>query len=91
MALVSENFENATGPGTPMTNSMKSGRRGNLLLAPHRASPARRPCCSGNIGTKPLGLRFTLDVVHATAFLLSGAAQWITGSALGIDGRFTAQ
>jgi NAD(P)-dependent dehydrogenase (short-subunit alcohol dehydrogenase family) len=38
----------------------------------------------------PLGLGAPLDIAHSIAFLLSGAARWITGSALVVDGGYTA-
>jgi len=41
--------------------------------------------------THPLGIGRPRDVANATAFLLSGAARWITGSVLVVDGGFTAQ
>jgi NAD(P)-dependent dehydrogenase (short-subunit alcohol dehydrogenase family) len=41
--------------------------------------------------THPLGIGRPRDVSNATAFLLSGAARWITGSVLVVDGGFTAQ
>ncbi len=39
----------------------------------------------------PLGLGEPQDVAAAAAFLLSGAARWITGTAMVIDGGFTLQ
>lgn len=39
----------------------------------------------------PLGIGRPRDVANATAFLLSDAARWITGSVLAVDGGFTAQ
>ena len=74
-----------------MTNSMNLAGGGTLLLAPHRASPARRPCCRATLAPSLSASASHSMSSHATAFLLSGAAQWITGSALSIDGRFTAQ
>jgi NAD(P)-dependent dehydrogenase (short-subunit alcohol dehydrogenase family) len=39
----------------------------------------------------PLGLGKALDVASAVAFLVSGAARWITGTTLVVDGGYTAQ
>lgn len=39
----------------------------------------------------PLGLGRAEDVANSVAFLLSDAARWITGSALTVDGGYTAQ
>lgn len=39
----------------------------------------------------PLGLGEPSDVANAILFLLSGASRWITGSALTVDGGYTAQ
>lgn len=39
----------------------------------------------------PLGLGAPSDVANAILFLLSGASRWITGSALPVDGGYTAQ
>lgn len=39
----------------------------------------------------PLGIGRPQDVAHAIAFLLSDAAQWITGSVLVVDGGYTAR
>jgi NAD(P)-dependent dehydrogenase (short-subunit alcohol dehydrogenase family) len=39
----------------------------------------------------PLGPGFPQDVANGIAFLLSGAARWITGSTLVIDGGYSAQ
>jgi NAD(P)-dependent dehydrogenase (short-subunit alcohol dehydrogenase family) len=38
----------------------------------------------------PLGIGRPRDVANAIAFLLSDAARWITGSALVVDGGYTA-
>ncbi|MCV9996606.1 SDR family oxidoreductase [Paeniglutamicibacter sp. ZC-3] len=39
----------------------------------------------------PLGLGSAEDVAHAVQFLLSDEASWITGTALSVDGGFTAK
>ena len=39
----------------------------------------------------PLGLGEPLDVANAVLYLLSGASRWVTGSALVVDGGYTAQ
>lgn len=39
----------------------------------------------------PLGLGDPRDVANAALFLLSGASKWITGTALSVDGGYTAQ
>ena len=39
----------------------------------------------------PLGLGDADDIANACAFLLSGAAKWITGSVMNVDGGFTAK
>lgn len=41
-------------------------------------------------GMHPLGFGQPDDVAHATAFLLSEASQWITGTVLVVDGGYTA-
>ncbi len=38
----------------------------------------------------PLGLGAPLDVAHSVAFLLADTARWITGTALTVDGGYTA-
>lgn len=43
------------------------------------------------IDLHPLGIGRTTDVAAATAFLLSDAARWITGTTLTVDGGYTAQ
>lgn len=39
----------------------------------------------------PLGIGEPEDVAHAVVFLLSGAARWITGTTLVVDGGYTAR
>lgn len=39
----------------------------------------------------PLGLGETIDVANAILYLLSTASRWVTGSALVVDGGYTAQ
>lgn len=45
---------------------------------------------SNIIATHPLGIGRPADIAFATAFLLGGNARWITGSALFVDGGYTA-
>ena len=43
------------------------------------------------IDAHPLGLGHPSDVAQAILFLLSGASRWITGTAITVDGGYTAQ
>jgi NAD(P)-dependent dehydrogenase (short-subunit alcohol dehydrogenase family) len=38
----------------------------------------------------PLGIGKPVDVAHAAAFLLADTGRWITGTALIVDGGYTA-
>lgn len=79
--LARENIRvNCVCPGvvsTPMTESLRS--------------VVGEPGFSAIEAAHPLGLGSPEDVAKAIVFLLSDSAKWITGSALSVDGGYTAQ